>query len=156
MPFTVLLPYPPTINHYYGQTKCGRRYIRKEGKRYRELVRHRARQMGYSTNRRCIGVLILDPPDRRQRDVDNVQKCTLDALEHSGIIENDSLFKGLLTVMAEPLKPGGLEVIIYELPEYYYNIKLAARSAMDHMFQCLCGSCEQKDFYKTTPPTPGA
>lgn len=156
MPFTLLLPYPPTINHYYGQTKCGRKYIRKDGRRYRELVAHRSKQFGYKTNRNCMGALILNPPDNRRRDVDNIQKCTLDALEKSGIVVNDSQFKGLLTVMAEPLRPGGLEVIIYELPEKYTNMKGAARSAVEHMVRLLYASSPQKDFWKTVPPEKGA
>lgn len=33
---------------------------------------------------------IVSPPDRRRRDLDNLEKCLWDSLEHSGLYRNDS------------------------------------------------------------------
>ena len=49
----------------------------------------------------------LYPPDKRKRDVDNVLKPLLDALEHAGVYENDSQIDKLCITRME-VKPQGL------------------------------------------------
>lgn len=84
------LPWPPSINHYWRHTKNGH-YISNKGKKYRQDV--------YSL---CLGIkgrfdindrlsISIDayPPDRRKRDIDNVLKSLLDALQHAGIYQDD-------------------------------------------------------------------
>ena len=46
------------------------------------------------------------PPDSRRRDLDNVLKCTLDALVHAGLMEDDSQIKHLDVRMGEPVGAG--------------------------------------------------
>ena len=50
------------------------------------------------------------PPDRRRRDVDNVQKALLDALDHGGGYEDDSQIVRLSIEKGE-LVEGGKTII---------------------------------------------
>ncbi len=50
------------------------------------------------------------PPDNRRRDVDNIQKALLDALQHGGAYVDDSQIVKLSLEKHEPL-PGGRTVV---------------------------------------------
>lgn len=85
----VTLPYPPTVNHYWGR-KGNRYYIKAAGKAYRLDVQaialeHRLRAPD--------GHLAIEvhayPPDKRARDLDNLWKALLDSLVHAGVIRSD-------------------------------------------------------------------
>ncbi len=56
------------------------------------------------------------PPDRRRRDLDNIQKPVLDSLEHAGVYEDDSQIDLLLTRRCEVTKHGRVEIHLYEMP----------------------------------------
>lgn len=53
-------------------------------------------------------VLILNPPDRRRRDVDNYSKGLLDAFTHAGIWADDEQIDELLIRKCHPVPPRGL------------------------------------------------
>ena len=119
------LPYPPTINHYYGRARNGRLYIKKRGREYRECVWMRVRA---STNKIDVSLLPLTgrlsvtlqifPPDRRKRDIDNVQKALLDALEKAGVYKNDNQIKDLHSRMHIYDPTEGLRGVIVTVREY--------------------------------------
>ena len=46
------------------------------------------------------------PPDRRRRDIDNVQKALLDALEHGRAYRDDSQIVRLAIERREPIRGG--------------------------------------------------
>lgn len=50
------------------------------------------------------------PPDRRRRDLDNVQKALLDALEHGGVYADDGQIDRI-EVERGPVTPGGCVVV---------------------------------------------
>ena len=104
------LPYPPSINHYYRHVG-NKVLISRKGKEYRQEVVSIVSRLGFKT---LLGPLKMDieiwPPDRRRRDVDNVQKALLDALEHGGIYGNDSQIHKLSIVKREPVS-GGATVV---------------------------------------------
>jgi len=56
------------------------------------------------------------PPDRRRRDLDNIAKPVLDALEHAGVYLDDSQIDLLLTQRREIVRGGKLNVRVNELP----------------------------------------
>lgn len=114
----ITLPYPPSVNHYWRRVGP-RTLISREGRAFRKDVC--ALLGGGGPRKPPAGgriALAMDafPPDRRRRDLDNIQKPVLDALEHAGVYEDDSQVDLLLTRRREPVKGGSLEVRIDELP----------------------------------------
>jgi len=102
----LVLPYPPSINHYYGRSRNGRVYIKAQGKEYRELVWSMSRKCPDKYTEPVAVTFTLYPPDQRKRDLDNVLKAMQDALEYAGVIENDALINDLRIVRADPVKGG--------------------------------------------------
>ena len=107
------LPYPPSINHYWRNFR-GRMVISREGRAYREDVGARLATAGQGGKPPHDGgiALAMDafPPDRRRRDLDNIQKPLLDALEHAGMYEDDSQIDVLLTQRRD-VTPGGQVIV---------------------------------------------
>lgn len=86
------LPFPPTVNNYYAQTRRGR-YISGKGKIFRTEVRKCCRQqqvIDLALKDRFHVEVILYPPDNRTRDLDNYMKALLDAITHADLWEDDS------------------------------------------------------------------
>lgn len=67
------------------------------------------------------GPLIVDvvvhPPDRRRRDIDNVQKALLDALQHAGAYSDDSQIIRLSIERGRPVDGGKTIVQIRKVSE---------------------------------------
>ena len=106
------LPYPPTVNHYWGQLGS-KKYLGKKGKEFREAVFicvYNARKG--TLNGRLHMEVYLYPPDKRKRDVDNVLKPLLDALEHAGLYENDSQIDKLCITRREVIPQGSCHIEI--------------------------------------------
>jgi len=122
------LPYPPSINHYWRRVGP-RTLVSREGRAFRRDVCALLRQgfgaqtlLGGGGPRRPPSggriALAMDafPPDRRRRDLDNIAKAALDALEHAGIYADDSQIDLLLTRRRDPVKRGRLDIRIDEFP----------------------------------------
>ncbi len=115
------LPYPPSVNHYWR--RVGRRtLISREGRAFRRNVcALLARGSGNGPRKPPAGgriALAMDafPPDRRRRDLDNIQKPVLDALEHAGVYEDDSQIDLLITRRGEVVPEGRLTLEVFDLP----------------------------------------
>ena len=84
------LPYPPSVNHYYRNVGP-RTLISREGRRYRDRV---GAILASLNIRPFLGPLVVRvevyPPDRRRRDLDNLQKSLWDALQHGGAYLDDN------------------------------------------------------------------
>jgi len=110
----IALPYPPTVNHYWGQSGT-RRYIMPRGVAFREAV---ALELYAAHGAPIEGPVRLDivahPPDKRRRDIDNILKALLDALEHGRAFEDDSQVAHLTIRRAEPVNGGRVDVEIRE------------------------------------------
>jgi len=92
----LVIPWPPTVNHYWGQRHGGRgRYIKAAGLRFRTRVKELIEVSGITlklygcTNIKVAAV--ASAPDRRERDLDNLWKATLDALQHAELYRSDGL-----------------------------------------------------------------
>ncbi len=112
------LPYPPSINHYWRRVGP-RTLISREGRAFRRDVC--ALLAGGGARKPPAGgriALCMDafPPDRRRRDLDNIAKPTLDALEHAGVYADDGQIDLLVTRRREPAKPGRLDIRLDEFP----------------------------------------
>jgi len=114
----ITLPYPPSINHYWRRVGP-RTLISREGRTFRKNV---CALLGGGAPRKPPAggriALAMDafPPDRRRRDLDNIQKPVLDALEHAGVYVDDSQIDLLITRRCESTKDGRLDIRIDELP----------------------------------------
>jgi crossover junction endodeoxyribonuclease RusA len=109
------LPYPPTVNHYWGQLGS-KKFLGKKGKEFREAVflcSYNARKG--ALNERLHMEVYLYPPDNRKRDVDNILKPLLDALEHANVYENDSQIDKLCVTRMPVTKGGMCDVVISEI-----------------------------------------
>ena len=110
-----VLPFPPSINHYWRHSRNGT-YISAEGKSFRRKVKLLCRGTEPLKGRLRVELQVTWP-DRRRRDIDNIQKPVLDALEHAGVCADDSQIKDLRTVVVGVEKPGRVEVWVWEEEE---------------------------------------
>ena len=106
------LPWPPSINRYYRHVGF-RTLISREGRAFRRNVC--ALLGGGGPRKPPAGgrvALCMDafPPDGRRRDMDNIQKPVLDALQHAGIYRDDSQVDLLIT-RRRRFRTGGRVVI---------------------------------------------
>lgn len=88
----IVLPWPPSINHYWRRSKNGMMHISAEGVAFREAVHWQVLQQ--CPLKSLQGDLSVDieafMPDRRRRDLDNILKALLDAITHAGVWMDDS------------------------------------------------------------------
>jgi Holliday junction resolvase RusA-like endonuclease len=104
------LPYPPSVNHYWRRVGA-RTLISRGGRAFRSAV---CSLLAANGIRPLEGPLAIDirihPPDRRRRDIDNVQKALLDAMQHGGAYLDDSQIVRL-TIEKGELIAGGKTVV---------------------------------------------
>ncbi|MEO7917779.1 MAG: RusA family crossover junction endodeoxyribonuclease [Dokdonella sp.] len=98
----LVLPWPPSGNRYYRNV-AGRTLIGREGREYRQAVVRIIRSCAVGSaalpfRGRLRVTLLAAPPDRRRRDLDNLQKALLDACTHGGLWEDDSQIDDLRIV----------------------------------------------------------
>lgn len=106
---TIELPYPPTVNTYWRSWR-GRVCISSDGKRYREAVAFGVPRT--DPIRGPISVTIdVAPPDRRRRDLDNVCKALLDAMQHAGLYVDDYQIARLHIERRDPDPPDGRVIV---------------------------------------------
>lgn len=113
----LVLPWPPSINHYWRHAVVGKRamvYVSKEGKEYRQNVLAAVLEQGltrFHEDRVTVDILI-HPPDRRVFDLDNRLKPTLDALAHAGVYTNDSQIDRVQITRGAVVPSGSLVVTV--------------------------------------------
>ena len=119
------LPYPPSVNHY---KVMGRLKQSQNGKIYREMVNSPETKRFYyevfmlvrqkppkSFDSATISIdLDVCPPDARKRDIDNVAKPVLDALQKAGLYNDDNQVSRLLIQRCPIISQGQIIVRISE------------------------------------------
>lgn len=112
---TLELPWPPSVNHYWRHTKTGH-YISEQGKIYRNTVYYICVSLrGILPENAKLSVSIeAFPPDKRRRDLDNLLKATLDALQYAMVYQDDYQIDLLTIARKSPLN-GILKVTIKTL-----------------------------------------
>ena len=118
MSYTIVLPFPPSLNQYYRNITIGgraRTLISESGRRYRDVVNSLVAE---TKTKRLEGDLAIEIeawfPDKRKRDLDNTLKATLDSLTHAGVWNDDSQIKDL-HIWKAPLIGGMLKISVREI-----------------------------------------
>lgn len=114
---TLSLPYPPSVNGYWRAAR-GRIYMTRRGKEYRKAVAAELDKHDLAAINADVAIsLDMYPPDKRVRDVDNIQKPLLDALQSCGLLVNDSQVCLLVTARRKPRKGGRVIATIFKRGE---------------------------------------
>ena len=106
--FEAKLAFPPTVNTYYRNVGG----IMKISRRGRDYAEHVAIALAHrATGETMLGDLAVAVeawyPNRRKRDLDNLLKPLLDALQKAGIFKDDSQIVDLRIVKGGLAKPLG-------------------------------------------------
>lgn len=113
---TIALPFPPSVNGYWRNIN-GRTLISVKGRAYKKVVvrlvqwNHAAKEL----QGRLAVLVILHPPDRRKRDIDNSMKALLDSMQAAGVYLDDSQIDRLVIERGEIKKGGAAIVTIKEI-----------------------------------------
>lgn len=123
--FKLKIDYPPmTGNKTYRRLRSGHVYMQPQAAKYKKETVNRVKecfgewcaQINDSVDR-WIGEetefevqMTVVPPDRRRRDIDNIIKIILDALEGGGVFKNDSHVGTLIVRRRPPEKPGSVYI----------------------------------------------
>jgi len=101
------LPWPPSVNRLWRQGR-GRVHLSPEAREWREEAQWRLR-LRWGRQEALEGPVVVHilavPPDNRKRDLDNLGKSVLDALQ-GVVLADDSQVRRLLLDRTEP-QPGG-------------------------------------------------
>lgn len=108
------LPFPPSLNSYY-RTVNNRILISEKGRIYRQNVLlaciSQFRLVPKLSGRLSVKI-IATMPDKRRRDLDNMLKAVLDAMQHAGVYLDDSQIDHLQIIRSAVEKPGWLDITI--------------------------------------------
>ncbi|MFP1759833.1 RusA family crossover junction endodeoxyribonuclease [Lonsdalea quercina] len=112
------LPWPPSVNTYWRHAR-GRHYISKKGTEYRkfiiQLIQHQS--LDIKTPSRLKISITANAPDRRRRDLDNLQKAVFDSLTHAEFMLDDEQIDDFRVRRGGVEKGGSLDITITELEE---------------------------------------
>lgn len=133
---TYVLPWPPSVNEYlrFGILPNGKGkkpYLTPGGKLCDGYIKPFLTQKAAEFRAAAIAAIgfvkpmfgdvmaevVAYPPSRHRRDLDNLLKCTLDALQHAKALLDDTQIRRL-SISWGPRKPGGaIEVRLTPMPE---------------------------------------
>lgn len=112
----IILPYPPSVNTYWG-FRGSHRYLTDKAKLFKQEVLTAfkdSKSIGLGSKRLSVTISLF-PPDKRVRDIDNVIKSLLDALCQAGAFVDDSQIDRLYVFRDSITKGGKCEVIIEDI-----------------------------------------
>jgi len=115
-PVIIYLPFPPSVNNYYVQTRTGR-FISKKGKQFRLDVEAQCEEQGIrglQLDFKLEVSVILFVPDRRKRDLDNYKKALLDSLTLAEVWNDDVQIDQLYSYRGSMVKGGATIIKIDE------------------------------------------
>lgn len=105
------LPWPPSVNNYWRRNKGPGMHISAKGKEFRSRVMALCAVVGNVPGLLAVQITAY-PPDGRARDLDNICKALLDALQHGGAIESDAMIDDLHITRSERVAGGRVDVVI--------------------------------------------
>jgi len=111
------IPWPPSSNRYWRNIR-GRTIVSKEARLYKFNIKELIFFI-YKIKTPYFGKLELEisafPPDKRQRDLDNLLKVTLDSLQSGKLFLNDYQIDKIFIERKEVVKNGKLAIKIREI-----------------------------------------
>lgn len=111
----LILPFPPSMNGYWRSPGKGAK-ISERGRIYRSnaigAVYEQLRRRPQPLQQDVQVTVILYPPDRAKRDLDNFLKAMFDSLTHAGVWEDDSQIKRIDLRWGAVTKGGKAEINI--------------------------------------------
>lgn len=110
----LILPYPPSVNSYWG-FKGSHRYLTTKAKIFKQevlLAFKNTKHKGFGKERLKVHI-VLHAPDKRIRDLDNSIKSLFDAICQAGAFDDDSQIDKI-TVLRGGVTKGGLCHIFIE------------------------------------------
>lgn len=111
---TFTLPYPPSANRLWRYVDA--RAIKSAP--YRAWLKEAALTIMAQRPKAIQGrfrlTAVVDAPDRRRRDVDNLAKPVIDSVAEARLIENDSLAKSIHFEWSDEIVPGGRVTVTLE------------------------------------------
>lgn len=120
---TLVLPFPPSVNHYWRHVIKGkfvRTLISAAGREFKlNVAQALQNQLGAKIAPilcDCRLYVSLHAPDRRRRDVDNYAKALLDSLTEAGVWADDSQIRDLRLVWGDVLPGGKAVVTVRQMP----------------------------------------
>lgn len=113
--YHITLPWPPSNNRYYRHNR-GRTHISAEGQAYRDnvarIIKNAMLDIGLAMP---VKIRIeCHMPDRRRRDLDNLQKAVFDALTSAGFWLDDGQIDDMRVIRYQAIKGGMLLLVVTE------------------------------------------
>ena len=109
------LPFPPSVNHIYSRTRKGGVMLNPKARAYREEVIYLVGKVHTMLTGRLAVRIDAYAPDRRKRDISNLEKCIGDALTHAGVWKDDEQIDQLIINRKSIEAPGRVIVTIKQL-----------------------------------------
>lgn len=114
------LPFPPSVNSYWRAPSKGplqgRHLVSADGRKYQSkaaaAVIEQLRRIPKPTTSLVAVEVVLYPPDRKRRDLDNYLKALFDALTLAHVWEDDSQVKKMLVEWGPVTSKGKVEITI--------------------------------------------
>lgn len=117
MEISYQLPWPPSVNHIYSRTKKGGLMLNERARAYREEVIYLIGKGHTKLDGRLAVRIDAYAPDRRKRDISNLEKCIGDALTHAGVWKDDEQIDQLIINRKGIETPGRVIVTIKQIHE---------------------------------------
>ena len=108
---TIVLPYPPSVNHYYQRTRSGQVFLGPKAVAFRERVHLEWLARSWMPLEGPISLEIRAFRPRVVGDIDNVLKASLDALNRRYFLDDRQVVRLLVHLDHDPACPR-LEVTI--------------------------------------------
>lgn len=113
---TVQLPYPPTANNIFGNGKRGRYRTKAYDAWIAEAMAAVRQQNPAPHHGPYLLTIIARRPDRRRRDIANLEKPLSDLLVKAGVVRDDCDAQAIHLAWS-PLPPGEAPVTITITPQ---------------------------------------
>lgn len=120
------LPYPPSVNRLYRSIN-GRSILSKVGREYYAKAVPIAEASGINIRGPYVLILRAHRPDKRRRDISNLEKIVSDSLTKAGVIEDDSLAEAVLMLWADHSREVSYDFLSVPFP--VLHVELGAPNA---------------------------